>query len=42
VIFDLRWQPRVSTCFATSLSARFAQRVSDVRVHDKTAFRDFR
>jgi hypothetical protein len=33
VIFDLRRQSGVSACFATSLSACFAQRVSDALVH---------
>jgi hypothetical protein len=42
VIFDLHGQPGVRTCFATSFCASLAQLVSDVRVHDETAFRDFR
>jgi hypothetical protein len=42
LIFDLRGQPGVGTCFATSLCACSAQHVSDVRVHDRTTFRDFR
>jgi hypothetical protein len=42
VIFDLRGQPGVDTCFTTSLSACLAQHVSDVLVHQVTAFRDFR
>jgi hypothetical protein len=41
LIFDVVRQPGVSTCFATSLSACSAQHVSDVLVHDETAFRDF-
>ena len=40
-IFNLLGQPGVDTCFATSLSACFAQRVTDAPVHDETAFRDF-
>jgi hypothetical protein len=41
VIFHLLGQPGVDTCFTTSLSACFAQRVTDAPVHDETAFRDF-
>jgi hypothetical protein len=42
VIFDVFRQPGVSTSLTTSLSACFPQHVSDVLVHQVTAFRDFR
>jgi hypothetical protein len=42
VIFDVFRQPGVSTCYAASYCSGPAQRVSHVRVHDETAFRDFR
>jgi hypothetical protein len=42
VIFDVFGQPGVDTCFTTSISACFPQHVSDVPVHQVTAFRDFR
>jgi hypothetical protein len=42
VIFDLHGQPGVRTCSATSFCSGLAQGVSDMLVHDETAFRDFR
>jgi hypothetical protein len=42
VIFDVLGKSRVRAGFATRVSASLAQRVSDVRDHDETAFRDFR
>jgi hypothetical protein len=42
VIFDVFGQPGVSACFAASFCSGLAQHVSNVRVHDETAFRDFR
>jgi len=42
VIFNLLGQPGVSSCFAASFCACFAQGVSDALVHGETACRDFR
>ena len=42
VIFDVCRQSGVDTCLTTSLSACFAQRVTDAPVHDEIAFRCFR
>jgi hypothetical protein len=42
VIFNLLGQSRLTPGIAASYCSGPAQRVSNVRVHDETAFRDFR
>jgi hypothetical protein len=41
VIFDLRRQTSFAPCSASGFCSGLTQRVSDVLVHDETAFRDF-